>query len=118
GVAHLVNYRSDYQDPAELDRLIRSADVVVLPYDSTEQVTSGVLTEAVAAGVPVVATPFPHAVELLTDGPGLLVPHRDPAALAAGIRRILTDPAGLPAGARARPPTLLWPAVAARYESL
>ncbi|MFI7516112.1 glycosyltransferase [Micromonospora echinofusca] len=56
---------------ATLGALIRSADVVVLPSDSTEQVTSGVLTEAVAAGVPVVATPFPHAVGLLTGGPGL-----------------------------------------------
>ena len=69
-----------YHDQAALSRLIRSADVVVLPYDSREQVTSGVLIEAVAAGVPVVATRFPHAVELLTDGPGLLVPHQDPAA--------------------------------------
>ena len=79
------------------------------------------LIEAVAAGVPVVATPFPHAVELLTDGPGLLVPHQDPAALAAAIRRILTEP-GLAAdlAGRVRPLAahLRWPAVAARYEAL
>ena len=50
---------------AELARLVQSADVVLLPYDSTEQVTSGVLIEAVAAGKPVVATQFPHASELL-----------------------------------------------------
>ena len=77
-----MDYDDVYRDQAALARLIRSADVVVLPYDSREQVTSGVLIEAVAAGVPVVATAFPHAVELLTDGPGLLVPHQDPAALA------------------------------------
>jgi glycosyltransferase involved in cell wall biosynthesis len=121
GVAHLVNYRSDYQDPAELDRLIRSSDVVVLPYDSREQVTSGVLTEAVAAGIPVVATTFPHAVEVLTNGPGLLVPHGDPAALARAVRRILTEP-GLTACLTARTGPLAadvrWPAVAARYDEL
>jgi glycosyltransferase involved in cell wall biosynthesis len=121
GVAHMVNYRSGYQDPAELDQLIRSADVVVLPYDSREQVTSGVLTEAVAAGIPVVATTFPHAVELLTDGPGLLVPHRDPAALAGAVRRILTEP-GLRGCLTARTSPLAadvrWPAVAARYDEL
>ena len=90
-------------DPAALGRLIRSADVVVLPYDSREQVTSGVLIEAVAAGIPVVATTFPHAVELLTDGPGLLVPHQDPAALAAAVRRILTEPGLAATPRRPRP---------------
>jgi polysaccharide biosynthesis protein PslF len=121
GIANAVRYRPVYHDETALGRLIRSADVVVLPYDSREQVTSGVLIEAVAAGVPVVTTPFPHAVELLTDGPGLLVPYQDPAALAAAIRRILTEP-GLAASlaGRTRPlaRTLLWPAVAARYAAL
>jgi glycosyltransferase involved in cell wall biosynthesis len=119
GVAGAVRWEDVYLDEAALSRLIRSADVVVLPYDSTEQVTSGVLIEAVGAGVPVVATEFPHAVELLADGPGLLVPHQDPAAMAAAIRRLLADPdvtsrlAGLTGG-----PTLRWPAVAARYQAL
>ncbi|WP_030434774.1 glycosyltransferase [Actinoplanes subtropicus] len=121
GIAHQVNYQSAYLDDAALGQLIHSADVVVLPYDSTEQVTSGVLVEAVAARIPVVATTFPHAVELLTDGPGLLVPHKNPAALATAIRRILTTP-GLAATLRGRTslaePTLRWPAVARRYRAL
>ncbi|WP_433687958.1 glycosyltransferase [Micromonospora carbonacea] len=121
GVAHAVDYQNDYHDQAALGRLIRSADVVVLPYDSREQVTSGVLIEAVAAGVPVVATAFPHAVELLTGGPGLVVPHQDPAALADAIRRILTEPdLGARLAGRVRPlaADLRWPAVAARYGAL
>ncbi|MFI6823747.1 glycosyltransferase [Micromonospora sp. NPDC050187] len=121
GVAHAVDYQDAYHDQLALGRLIRSADVVVLPYDSREQVTSGVLIEAVAAGVPVVATAFPHAVELLAGGPGLVVPHQDPAALAAAIRRILTEP-GLAArlAGRIRPlaADLRWPAVATRYGTL
>lgn len=121
GVSDAVTYQPIYRDQTALSGLIRSADVVVLPYDSREQVTSGVLIEAVAAGVPVIATPFPHAVDLLSEGAGLLVPHQDPAALAAAIRRILTEP-GLAAhlASRARPqlPTLRWPAVAARYDEL
>jgi glycosyltransferase involved in cell wall biosynthesis len=121
GVAHAVDYQDIYHDQPTLGRLIRSADVVVLPYDSREQVTSGVLIEAVAAGVPVVATAFPHAVELLTGGPGLVVPHQDPAALAAAVRRILIEP-GLAhrLAGRIRPlaADLRWPAVAARYGTL
>jgi glycosyltransferase involved in cell wall biosynthesis len=121
GISHTVHYDPIYRDEPALSRLIRSADVVLLPYDSREQVTSGVLIEAVAARVPVVATPFPHAVELLTSGPGLLVPHQDAAALAAAVRRILTEPglaASLVGRAGSMTPTLLWPAVAARYDAL
>jgi glycosyltransferase involved in cell wall biosynthesis len=114
GIADSVTFRSDYQDPAALGRLIASADVVVLPYDSREQITSGVLIEAVAAGVPVDATAFPHAVELLSDDAGVIVPHQDSAALAAAIRLVLKRPGGNLATA----PTLRWPAVAERYEDL
>jgi polysaccharide biosynthesis protein PslF len=121
GIARDVDYDPVYRDEAQLGRLIRSADVVVLPYDSREQVTSGVLIEAVAAGVPIVATRFPHAVELLTDGPGLLVPHRDPVALAAAVRRILTESglrARLVGGTHGSASTLRWSEVAARYGAL
>ncbi len=119
GVTDSVLHLDSYMDQATLSRVIRSADVVVLPYDSTEQVTSGVLIEAVGAGKPVVATPFPHAVELLSDGPGLLVPHHDPKALADAVRRILTDDAlAQRLSARTDAPTLRWPAVAARYAAV
>jgi glycosyltransferase involved in cell wall biosynthesis len=119
GVASQVHYDPVFRDDEALSRLVHSADVVVLPYDSREQVTSGVLVEAVAAGVPVVATPFPHAVELLGNGPGLLVPHQDPAKLAIAVRRILTEP-GLAARlvGRTRTKPASWPAVATRYDAL
>nr|WP_221382129.1 glycosyltransferase [Actinoplanes polyasparticus] len=119
GVSGAVRWNDAYLEEDDLTRLIRSADVVVLPYDSTEQVTSGVLIEAVGAGIPVVATEFPHAVELLADGPGLLVPHQDPEAMAAAIRHVLAEP-GLPGRLTGLTggPTLRWPAVAARYQAL
>jgi polysaccharide biosynthesis protein PslF len=116
GVSDSVVHLDSYLDQATLSRVIRSADVVVLPYDSTEQVTSGVLIEAVGAGKPVVATRFPHAVELLTDGPGLLVGHQDPRAMADAVRAVLTDrDLAERLSARTDAPTLRWPAVAERY---
>jgi polysaccharide biosynthesis protein PslF len=56
---------------------------------------------------------------VLTDGPGLLVPYADPAAMATAIRDILTEPE-LAASLASAPSsnTLLWPAVAARYAAL
>ena len=79
-----------------------SADVVLLPYDSVDQVTSGVLVEAVAAGMPVVATGFPHAVELLDGGAGIVVAHRDPVAIAGALRGILDPELGGRADVRRR----------------
>lgn len=118
GVSDLVEFDPTYLGVDELADVVARADVVLLPYDSREQVTSGVLIEAVAAGRPVVSTAFPHAVELLTDGPGLVVPQRDPTAMAAALRRVLSEPGlarELSASASRRAPELLWGAVATRY---
>ena len=84
-----ITFDDHYRNTSALASLVRSADVVLLPYDSTEQVTSGVLIEALAAGKPVVATQFPHASEVLAGGAGLLVPHRDPAAIAAALCSVI-----------------------------
>ncbi len=121
GVSAQITFDGAYRDLESLNALIRSADLVVLPYDSRDQVTSGVLVDAVAAGRPVVSTAFPHAVELLEGGAGIVVPQRDPAALALAIRSVLTDPdrrEAMAAEARRLAPELSWTAVAARYEAL
>jgi colanic acid/amylovoran biosynthesis glycosyltransferase len=52
-----------------------------------------VLAEAMALKVPVVATPVTGIPELVEDGrTGLIVPERDPAALAAALRRLIEEP--------------------------
>jgi polysaccharide biosynthesis protein PslF len=121
GVTASVQFDAGYRDLDALADLIGAAKVVVLPYDSPDQVTSGVLVDAVAAGRPVVSTAFPHAVELLASGAGLVVPRCDPDALAEALRRVLTTPglAGrMAAEARRIAPELAWPAVAGRYAAL
>lgn len=121
GVAGSVVFDGRYRDVRSLAELVRSADVILLPYDSRDQVTSGVLIEAVAAHKPIIATRFSHAVELLGDGAGLLVPHDDPTAIAAAVRAVLTDDdlrRGLTDATAARASELMWPAVARRYRRL
>jgi len=121
GVSDIVDFDDRYPGVTELANLVEQADVVLLPYDSREQVTSGVLIEAVAACRPVVSTAFPHAIELLTDGPGLVVPQRDPIALGSALRRVLCEPglgASMSAAAALKAPDLLWGAVAGRYRQI
>ncbi|MEP7025378.1 MAG: glycosyltransferase, partial [Actinomycetota bacterium] len=121
GVGDLVRFDDRYLPAGALTGLVGGAGAVLLPYDSLEQVTSGVLIEAVAAGKPVVSTRFPHAVELLSGGAGLLVDRQDPAAIAGALRQVFTQRGQ--AGRMSRhaaeiAPGLLWPAVAASYREV
>jgi glycosyltransferase involved in cell wall biosynthesis len=76
-----------------LQREYSRADVLVLP--SRTETYGMVVTEALAAGVPVIATAVggvPEALGRTASGvPGLLVPAEDPRALAAALVRWLTD---------------------------
>ncbi len=91
GLDSMVGFDDRYLDRQSLARLVRSADMIVLPYESADQVTSGVLVEAIAASKPVIATQFAHAVELLRDGAGAVVPFGEPHVLGAKLRQVLSD---------------------------
>ncbi len=96
-VRERVHFIDAYLDTEALNRVINSADFYLIPYDNDVQVTSGVLVEAIAAGGPVIATRFPHAIELLGDGTGALVDQKDPDSIASAIRLMTKN-----AAARAR----------------
>ena len=121
GLDDAVEFDDRYLDTDALGVAVRQADLVVLPYESTEQVTSGVLVEAMAAGKPIIATAFPHAVELLGTGAGIVVPHGHPIALSAALRRVLTHPslaARMAVETRLIGSTLLWPVIARQYHHM
>ncbi|MDR3662211.1 MAG: glycosyltransferase [Mycobacterium sp.] len=121
GVADAVHFDAGYRDVPSLIALMLSAAVVVLPYDSTDQTTSGVLVDTIASGRPVVATAFPHAVELLSTGAGIVVGHDDPDALHAALRAVLTQPrlaGAMAAEARRLAPTMAWPIIARSYQAV
>ena len=61
----------------ELAMLLARTDLYVTPYRSRDQIVSGALTYAVAAGCPVVSTPYFYAEDLLSSGAGVLVPIGD-----------------------------------------
>ncbi len=66
------------------------AGIVVLP--SHSEGSPNVILEAMAAGVPVVATAVGGVPEMVTDAvTGLLVPSRNPTALASALARLIAD---------------------------
>ncbi|MEY3806385.1 MAG: hypothetical protein RIR69_1197 [Actinomycetota bacterium] len=118
GVEDMVYFDNQYRSVQELLELIQKFHCVVLPYDSHDQITSGVLVDAVVAGRPVIATEFPHAVELTARGVGLVVPHKDPVSMAHAIRQVVNQPRILSAMANATVPIAAehsWTSVASKY---
>jgi glycosyltransferase involved in cell wall biosynthesis len=120
-VRDMVKFLNRYLSNGDLSSLRRRATVCLFPYESRDQVSSGALVDAIAGQVPVVATRFPHAVELLSGGAGLLVDHSDPAAISAALEAFLTDRHTMSVARNTLEKLsaeLSWPAVAQRYEEL
>lgn len=85
----------------ELAILLARTDLYLTPYRSKDQIVSGALTFAVAAGCPVVSTPYFYAEDLLSTGAGVLVPFGDSRRLAAAVLDLVGSPAKLRSARRA-----------------
>ena len=88
--AHVV-FRDQFVDRATLLEYIAMCDVYVTPYLNAAQMTSGTLAYSFGLGKAVVSTPYWHAVELLADGRGSLVPFGDLLATGAAIAHLLSN---------------------------
>jgi len=82
GVEDNVIFRNRFVTPEELVELIGAADIYITPYKHKGQVVSGTLAYALSAGKAIISTPYLHAIELLDDERGALVPFDDPQAIA------------------------------------
>jgi glycosyltransferase involved in cell wall biosynthesis len=94
GVAANVIFHNKFVSPQELIELIGSADIYITPYKHKAQVVSGTLARALSAGKAIISTPYLHAVELLANDRGVLVPFDDPKAIADRTLDLLRDETG------------------------
>jgi L-malate glycosyltransferase len=87
GLGHAVRLAGATTDPAAA---LRALDVFALP--SLSEASSNALLEAMATGLPVVATRVGGSSMIVADGvTGLLVPPREPAALAKALITLIED---------------------------
>src|SRR5438128_150679 len=96
GLRDRITFRGARTQDAIISAYRRAALFVLAPVITDAGDRDGipnVLVEAMAAGVPVVSTRISGIPELITDGvDGVLVESRDPAGLALGMARVLSDP--------------------------
>jgi glycosyltransferase involved in cell wall biosynthesis len=91
GVEGNVIFRNRFVSPQEMIELIGAADIYITPYKHKAQVVSGTLAYALSAGKAIISTPYLHAIELLDQERGALVPFDDPEAIATKTVELLDN---------------------------
>jgi glycosyltransferase involved in cell wall biosynthesis len=118
GVESNVIFYNRFVSLEELVEFIGAADIYITPYLNAQQIVSGTLAYTLGAGKAVVSTPYWYAEEMLAEGRGVLVPFKDPAALAAQVIDLLDNEAQRHAMRKCAylfGRAMIWPQVAHRY---
>ena len=121
GLEQHVDFVDEYLTQTQIVDYLLASDVYVTPYLDPNQITSGTLAYALGAGKAIVSTPYAHALEVLAQGRGLLVPFRSDVRLADAISSILVDPdakRNLERNAYAYGRETAWPRVGERMLSI
>jgi glycosyltransferase involved in cell wall biosynthesis len=118
GVEANVIFYNRFVDLDELVQFISAADIYITPYLEPAQITSGTLAYTLGAGKAVISTPYWYAEEMLDDERGVLVPFRDPQALAEQVIDLLDHEAkrhAMRKRAYLFGRDMIWPKVAHNY---
>jgi glycosyltransferase involved in cell wall biosynthesis len=86
-----VIFQNRFVELEELCEFLGTADIYVTPYLEEGQIVSGTLAYAMGTGKAVISTPYWYATEMLAEGRGIIVPFRNPDAIAEQIIDLLDN---------------------------
>jgi glycosyltransferase involved in cell wall biosynthesis len=90
-----VIFHNRFVELKELCEFLGAADIYVTPYLQEAQITSGTLAYAMGTGKAVISTPYWYATEMLAEGRGIIVPFKNPDAIAKHIIDLLANDVNL-----------------------
>lgn len=121
GLQGHVKFYNKYVGLHELLRYLRASDIHISSGLDHNQITSGTLVYAMGAGRPVVATPYIHAKEAVTEDVGRVVECRNPESFEKAIDEILANKElreRMSLNAYHLTRYMTWPNVAIQYEKI
>ncbi len=91
-LAQNVKFVDRFVGRVELGNWLEAADVITTPYPDLDRTIAATLSYAMAAGKPIVSTPYAYATEMLSGDRGRLVPPGSTEALSDAFIELLRDP--------------------------
>ncbi|GHT70365.1 hypothetical protein FACS189452_11000 [Bacteroidia bacterium] len=91
GIANAVRFVNLYLDLPVLLEYLQLTDVYLFTSSDPNQAVSGTFVYAMSCGCPIVATPIPHALELLKNNSGIIFDFKDSAQLSKAVNRLLDN---------------------------
>jgi glycosyltransferase involved in cell wall biosynthesis len=91
GLTDSVRFVNLYLDLPVLLEYLQLTDVYLFTSSDPDQAVSGTFVYAMSCGCPIVATPIPHALELLKNNSGIIFDFKNHGQLANAANRLLTN---------------------------
>jgi glycosyltransferase involved in cell wall biosynthesis len=121
GLHDSVRFVNRYVSKSEIVRYLAATDIYITPYLNPQQITSGTLAYALAAGTAIVSTPYLYARFLLDEDRGVLVDFRSESEIGQAVSYLLDHPQiqrSLERRGSLYGQQMSWPAVGAHYLNL
>ena len=91
GLKNHVRFHNRFLTKRELIRYLHATDIYITPYIGPNQISSGTLVYALAAGRAVVSTPYLHAKEVLSHERGMFCEFKKPDSIAREVKKLLDN---------------------------
>jgi len=91
GLQNHVKFINKYLALPELLEYLQLTDIYLFTSNDPNQAVSGTFVYAMSCGCPIISTPIPHAVEVLSKDTGIIFDFNDSTQLAKDVIRLLND---------------------------